>query len=61
MDHVGNQALSLNKGEGEIVFVMTKDAVEILIAVVLEIYSVSKYLKRALQKGEPEVVRVNVG
>ena len=40
---------------------MTKDTVEILVSVVLEVYCVSKYLKWALQKREPEVVRVNVG
>jgi len=61
LDHVGYQTLCLNESEGKIVFVMTKDTVEVFVAIVLEIYSISKYLERTLQKREPEVVRVNVG
>lgn len=61
LEQVGHQALWLDKGEREVVFVVAENAVEVLVTIIFEVNSVGKDLHRWEDDGVEEVVGVNVG
>lgn len=57
---ISYQALLLHQGESKVVFVVTKDSVEILISIVFVVYGVVQDLQRTQNDCVEEIVTVKV-